>query len=89
MWFGVVAGIAAVLLLPSRLRKGAIRHNAAGVLFSALLFVTVAVMAYQQYRGIAVLGQYTYASHLLPFVFLVIGTSFWPAAEAMPPERLC
>jgi len=40
-----VAGIAAVLLLPSRLRKGAIRHNAAGVLFSALLSVTVAVMA--------------------------------------------
>jgi len=43
-------------------------------------------MAYQQYRGIAVLGQYTYASHLLPFVFLVIGTSFWPAAEAMTPR---
>jgi hypothetical protein len=86
LWFGVVAGIAAVLLLPSRLRKGAIRHTAAGVLFSALLFVTVAFMAYQQYRGIAVLGQYFYASHLLPFVFLVIGTSFWPAAEAMPPR---
>jgi hypothetical protein len=43
-------------------------------------------MAYQQYRGIAVLGIYSYASHLLPFVFLVIGTSFWPAAEAMSPR---
>ena len=86
MWFGAVAAIAAVLLLPSRLRKGAARHNAAGLLFSAQLFLTVAVMAYQQYRGIAVLGQYPYASHLLPFVFLVIGTSFWPAAEAMTPR---
>jgi hypothetical protein len=86
LWFGAVAGIAAVLLLPSRLRKGAVTHNAAGLLFSAQLLVTVAFMAYQQYRGIAVLGIYSYASHLLPFVFLVIGTSFWPAAEAMSPR---
>jgi hypothetical protein len=86
LWFGVVAGIAAVLLLPFRLRKGAVRHNAAGLLFSALLFLTIAFMAYLQYRGIAVLGQYFYASHLLPFVFLVIGASFWPAAEAMTPR---
>ncbi len=86
LWFGVVAGIAAVVLLPLRLRKGAARQNAAGLLFSALLFLTTAFMAYMQYRGIAVLGQYFYASHLLPFVFLVIGTSFWPAAEAMSPR---
>jgi hypothetical protein len=83
LWFGAVAGIATVLLLPSRLRKGAVGHNVAGLLFSAQLLVTVAFMAYQQYRGIAVLGQYSYASHLLPFVFLAIGISFWPAAEAM------
>ena len=86
LWFGVVAGIAAVLLLPFRVRKGAARQNAAGLLFSTLLFLTTAFMAYMQYRGIAVLGQYFYASHLLPFVFLVIGTSFWPAAEAMSPR---
>jgi len=86
LWFGVVAGITAVLLLPSRVRKRAIRHNAAGLLFSAQLFSTIGFMAYLQYRGIAVLGQYFYASHLLPFVFLVIGTSFWPAAETMPPR---
>jgi hypothetical protein len=86
LWFGAVAGIAAVLLLPSRLRKGAVTHNAAGLLFSAQLLVTVAYMAYQQYRGIAVLGIASYASHLLPFVFLVIGSSFWPAAEAMSPR---
>jgi hypothetical protein len=73
LWFGAVAGIATVLLLPSRLRKGAVGHNVAGLLFSAQLLVTVAFMAYQQYRGIAVLGQYSYASHLLPFVFLAIG----------------
>ena len=83
LWFGVVAGITAVLLLPSRLKKGAVRHNAAGLLFSGLLFLAIAFMAYLQHRGIAVLGQYFYASHLLPFIFLVIGTSFWPAAEAM------
>jgi hypothetical protein len=56
------------------------------LLFSAQLLVTVAFMAYLQYRGIAVLRQYTYSTHLLPFVFLVIGTSFWPAAEAMSPR---
>jgi hypothetical protein len=83
-----VAGITAISLLPARLRKGVVRHNAAGLLFSAQLLVTVAFMAYLQYRGIAVLCQYTYSSHLLPFVFLVIGTSFWPAAEAMSPGRL-
>lgn len=86
LWFGAASGIAAVVLLPSRLRKGAIRHNAAGLLFSAQLFATLGCMAYLQYRGPAVLGQYFYASHLLPFVFLTLGTSFWPAAEAMPPR---
>lgn len=86
LWFSVVAGITAIILLPRRLRNGAVRHNAAGLLFSAQLLVTLAFMAYLQYRGIALLRQYTYSTHLLPFVFLVIGISFWPAAEAMSPR---
>jgi hypothetical protein len=40
-----------------------------------------------QYRGSQALGYPFYASYLLPFTFLVIGTSFWPAAEKVSRAR--
>ncbi|HYL38219.1 MAG TPA: hypothetical protein VEV17_20045 [Bryobacteraceae bacterium] len=83
LWFPVLAAITALVLLPFRLKRGAVAKNAPALLFSALLFLTAAVMAYLQLRGISVLGQYFYASHLLPFAFLVIGSSFWQATIAM------
>jgi hypothetical protein len=40
-------------------------------------------MAAMQLRGITLLGHYYYACYLFPFGFLVIGNSFWRAAEKM------
>jgi len=44
---------------------------------------------YMQFRGSPALGLPFYASYLLPFTFLVIGTSFWPAAERSAGRSMC
>lgn len=76
-----VAGCAGLALLPYRLRRPLTGSNAAGVLFAAQLLLAIALMGYMQDRGSPMLGLSFYASYLLPFSFLAIGTSFWPAAE--------
>ena len=81
LWFGVIAGSAGLVLLPYRLRRPLTGSNAASVLFVAQWSVAIALMGYMQFRGSPALGLPFYASCLLPFTFLVIGTSFWPAAE--------
>jgi hypothetical protein len=81
LWFAATAGAAAVILLWSQLRGAATGRNAAGLLYSGQLLAVLAFMGYEQNRGVPVLGLYYYSSLLLPFVFLVIGVSFWPAAE--------
>jgi hypothetical protein len=47
----------------------------------------MALMGFMQARGSVALGSPFYASYLLPFTFLVIGTSFWPAAEKISQAR--
>ena len=74
---------AALLLLPSRARRELSGRNAAALLFSAQLLLAFAYMVYLQSRGNTVLGHHPYVSYLLPFSFLVIGISFWPAVETM------
>ncbi len=86
LWFSVGASATAILLLPIRLGRGAVRKCVPELLFSGLLFFTLGTMAYMQYRGVTVLGPYFYASHLLPFVFLVIGSSYFQAASDMTPR---
>ncbi len=81
LWFAATAGAAAMILLWSQLRSAAAGRNAASLLFSGQLLAALAFMGYEQNRGMPVLGLYYYSSLLLPFVFLVIGASFWPAAE--------
>jgi hypothetical protein len=83
LWFPAVSIIAAIVLLPSRLRQEWRGANAAAVLLTLDLLLAAGFMAYQQQHGIQALGQYFYASYLLPFVFLVAGISFWPAADKM------
>jgi hypothetical protein len=50
---------------------------------SAQLLLALAFMAAMQLRGATLLGHYYYACYLFPFAFLVIGHSFWRAAEKM------
>ena len=85
LWFGAIAVITAILLLPFRARKEAGGPNAAALLFSVQLLLAAAIMGYTQQRGTAVLGISYYASYLFPFVFLTIGSSYWPASEKMGP----
>jgi hypothetical protein len=81
LWFSVIAGGAGLVLLPYRLRRPLTGSNAASVLFLAQCLGAIGLMGYMQFRGSPALGLPFYASYLLPFTFLVIGTSFWPAAE--------
>jgi hypothetical protein len=87
LWFSVIAGCAGLVLLPYRLRRPLTGTNAAGVLFAAQWSLAIAWMGYMQGRGGVSLGFPFYASYLLPFTFLVIGTSFWPAAEKISQAR--
>jgi len=86
LWFSAIAVITAVVLLPFRARKEAGRRNAAALLFSIQLLVAAAIMEYVQESGTPVLGLSFYASYLLPFVFLTIGSSFWLGSEKIGPR---
>ena len=83
LWPGVGGCITAIVLLISSVKSAPRFRNPAGLFFSAQLLLAVAYMLYLQSRGTTVLGHYPYASYLLPFVFLVTGASFWPAAGTM------
>jgi len=87
LWFSVIAGGAGLVLLPYRLRRPLTGSNAASVLFLAQCLGAIGLMGYMQFRGSPALGLPFYASYLLPFTFLVIGTSFWPAAEKISQAR--
>jgi len=83
LWPAVAGSVAALLLLPSRMRRELAGCNAAALLFSAQLLLAFAYMACLQSLGSAVMGHHPYVSYLLPFTFLAIGISFWPAVETM------
>jgi hypothetical protein len=82
LWFVVAGSATAMLVLLTRIRHSHAYPKAA-LLFSAQLLLAASFMAYLQSRGVTLLGHYYYACYLLPFVFLVFGASFWPAAEKM------
>src|ERR1039457_6356703 len=86
LWLGAIAAITAIVLLPFRAREEATGRNAAGLLLSVQLLLAVAIMEYTQERGTPVLGLPYYASYLSPFVFLTIGSSFWPGSDKMRPR---
>ena len=86
LWFIVVTSMIAMALVLPALKRGIQEFKSPGLLFSAQLLLATAFMAYLQSRGITLLGHYYYACYLLPFVFLVIGAVFWPAADNMRPR---
>jgi hypothetical protein len=81
LWPGIAGSITAIVLILSRARRAVAAGNGVSLLLSVQLLLAVTYMAYLQSRGTTVLGHYPYASYLLPFVFLVMGISFWPAAQ--------
>jgi hypothetical protein len=87
LWFGVIAGSTGLVLLPYRLRRPFTGSNAASLLFVAQWLLALGFLGYMQGRGSQALGLSFYASYLLPMTFLVIGTSFWPAAEKISQAR--
>jgi hypothetical protein len=86
LWPAVAGCLSAILLLPSLVRGAASPAKRIALLFSALLLLAVAYMSVLQLRGSTVLGHYPYVSYLLPFIFLVLGASLFPAAETMTPR---
>jgi hypothetical protein len=83
LWPGIAGSFTAIAMLLSRTRSAEAGFNWAGRLLAAQLLLAVSYMAYLQNRGTTVLGHFPYVSYLLPFVFLVMGISFWPAARTM------
>jgi hypothetical protein len=68
--------------MPLQIRQG-VRRNALPLLLSLELLLATGYMAWMHSRGNSVLGHYSYACFLMPFVFLVFGSSFWAVAESM------
>jgi hypothetical protein len=82
LWLPIASAAVAVVSI-CRWRSAVNRRDVAGLMVSAQLLLALAFMAAMQVRGITLLGHYYYACYLLPFAFLVIGHSFWRAAEKM------
>jgi hypothetical protein len=77
LWFGAAGILISAVLLPGRLRRG-VRHSRTPALVCSLqLGLTLAVLAYMQGTGAPGLAYTYYACYLIPFTFLVVGTSCW------------
>jgi hypothetical protein len=83
LWFTALAALTAVVLLAFQMWRKAPERDAVSVLFFVELLLVLALMACVQSIGTPVLGLRYYASYLLPFVFPVIGVSFFTAVEKM------
>ncbi len=78
LWPAAAGALTAAVALSSGLKKRSV-----ALLFSLQLLLALAYTAYLQIRGTTVLGHHPYASYLLPFVFLVMGATFWTAADSV------
>lgn len=77
LWFALAGVAISVALLPWRLRRGALRRSLPALAFSLQLCLALGFLAYMQRTGTQGLATTWYASSVIPFVFLVVGTSFW------------
>jgi len=85
LWLPIASAVVAVVSV-CRWRGAGKPRDFAGLMASAQLLLAFAFMVALQLRGITLLGHYYYACYLFPFAFLVIGNSFWRAAEKMQPR---
>ena len=81
LWLPAIASLTAMVVVLTCARRRSWRENALCLAYPAQLLLAVLYMAYLQGRGTTVLGHYPYASYLLPFAFLTLGATFWPAAS--------
>jgi hypothetical protein len=82
LWLPIACAAVAVVSV-CRWRSAVRLRDFAGLMASVQLLLAIVFMAAMQLRGITLLGHYYYACYLFPFGFLVIGNSFWRAAEKM------
>lgn len=80
LWFPLIAAVTALVALYSQRRKWREGISASALLSVPFLLVLLCMTA-AQLRGHPELGEFSTASKLLPFVFLVIGANFWPEVE--------
>jgi hypothetical protein len=74
LWFPLIAAVTAFVVLYSERRTPA-------AMLSLQFLLALSWMIAAQLRGHAELGEFSAASKLLPFAFLVIGARFWPEAD--------
>ncbi len=81
LWFAVAGVLVSAILLPGRFRRCFRRANAPALAFSLQLCLVVAALCWWQ--GTPALGLVCiyYTSALVPFIFLVVGTSFWKSID--------
>lgn len=83
LWLTAATTFLALAMVPMRLRKRE-RSIRIALLISLELLLAVAIFTYIQFaKRVEVLGLPYYSSSLLPFVFLVIGTSFWRTVDKL------
>jgi hypothetical protein len=83
LWFGVAAVLVSLVLLPGRLRKDNRDAALPALVFSAQCLLTLAFLCYFQRSEAHGLSYIYYACYLMPFTFLVIGTSFWKGIDGL------
>jgi hypothetical protein len=81
LWFGPAGVLVSLALLPGRLRRGARRRSVPALVFSLQLCFTLASLVYMTGNGTQGLATRWYASSVIPFTFLVVGTSFWKGID--------
>jgi hypothetical protein len=86
LWFGTAAALVSLVLLPGRLRKNRRCSCLPALVFSAECLLTLAFLCYFERNQAHGLSYAYYASYMLPFTFLVFGTSFWQGADSIGPR---
>ncbi len=83
LWFGAAAALISLILLPTRLRERRRSTTTPALVFSAQCLLTLVYLSYFQRNQAHGLSYVYYAGYLMPFAFLVIGTSFWQGVDSM------
>lgn len=86
LWFAPAGVLISLALVPSRLRRLALRRSLPALAFSFQLCFTLALLCKMQGTGTPGLAIVWYTSALIPFTLLVVGTSFWKGIDDLSPR---